>query len=107
MEAIEKKIVSAFSESWNATAPALLGRTSTLKLLSMREVSGDGVKAALAVATTWSSSFAAPCSGALSGVIICLFKADEVGEIERLVKQETDGAAKPGSRALVNQILEN
>ena len=107
MEAIEKKLAATFSESWNESAPALLKRPTTLKLLALREVNGDGMTSALAVATTWSSAFAAVCSGALSGVIICLFKSDEVGEIERLVKQETDGTPKPGSRALVNQTLEH
>ncbi|HYJ44967.1 MAG TPA: hypothetical protein VEV81_00035, partial [Pyrinomonadaceae bacterium] len=105
MESPEKQLISAFAESWNSTAPALLGRSTTLKLLALREVSGSGMASALAVATTWSSAFAAPCHGSGSGLVICLFKSDEVSEIERLVKQETDGGPKPGTRALVNQTL--
>jgi flagellar motor switch protein FliN len=105
MESLEKQLVSTFAESWNAVAPPLLNTSSTLKLLALREVSGDGMASALAVATTWSSAFAVSCSGALSGVFICLLKSDEVEEFERLIKQPTDGAPKPGSRNLVNQSL--
>lgn len=105
MDSIEKQLISSFAESWNSTAPALLDRPSTLKLLALREVSGDGMASALAVATTWSAAFVATCQGALSGVVICLFKDEEVGQLERFVKQGADGGAKPGSRVLVDQTL--
>lgn len=105
MDQLEKQLVSTFAESWDAIAPALLGRSSTLKLLALREVSGDGMASALAVATTWSSAFAVTCASPLSGLVICLFKSEEADQIERLVKLEADGSPKPGCRALVNQAL--
>jgi flagellar motor switch protein FliN len=105
MDTLEQQLISAFAESWNSMASTLLARPSSLKLLALREVTGDGMASALAVATTWSSAFAVPCSGALSGLVICLFKSEEVEEMERITKQQGDGAPKPGSRTLVNQTL--
>ena len=105
MEQTAKQLITAFAEGWEAQAPALLGRATALRLLALREVSGEGRESALAVANTWSSAFAAECSGALTGVIVFLFKSDEVGEIERLVKTEPDGLPKPGGRELVNRAF--
>lgn len=105
-ESVEKKLISAVSASWNEVAPALLGCPSTLSLLASREVSRDGMTAALAVAMTWSWAFAVSCSGAVSGVLICLFKSEEGEELERLVKQALDGIPKPGGRALITSVLE-
>lgn len=100
-DSIEKQFITAFSESWGEVTPQMLGRASNLGLLALREVSGDGVEAALAVAATWSWGFFTECSGALPGVAVCLFKSEDGGQLEKLVKQETDGLPKPGSRALL------
>ena len=105
-ESVENKLISAVSASWNEVAPTLLGCPSTLSLLASREVSLDGMSAALALAVTWSSAFAVSCSGDMGGVLICLFKGEEGEEIDRLVKQELDGIPKPGGRALITRVLE-
>jgi flagellar motor switch protein FliN len=105
-ESVEKKLISAVSASWNEAAPSLLGCPSTLTLLASREVSRDGMSAALAVAMTWSWAFAVSCSGAISGVLICLFKSEEGEEIDRLVKEALDGIPKPGGRRLISSVLE-
>lgn len=104
-EAIEKQLAACLSQAWNATAAKTLGGDSELSLLALREVSGDGMAGALAVAMTWSSAFVATGTGALGGVVVCLFKSDDATELDRLAKQPTDGAPKPGARSLVNNVL--
>ncbi|MBI1761164.1 MAG: hypothetical protein HYR56_06975, partial [Acidobacteria bacterium] len=89
-DTIEKQFITAFSESWSDIAPAKLGCDSTLGLLALREVSGEGVEAALAVAATWSWGFFIECSGALPGVAVCLFKSEDGTQLEKLAKQDTD-----------------
>ncbi|MGH9903136.1 MAG: hypothetical protein ACRD68_15120, partial [Pyrinomonadaceae bacterium] len=74
-EPLEKKLISAFADSWNELAGEVLGGQPTeLSLLALREVSGDKMAGALAVAMTWSAGFAAPAAGGLPGVCIALFK---------------------------------
>lgn len=108
-DSLEKKLISSFAEAWGATAPALLGDATALGLLALREVKGDEVKSALAVAVTWSSAFAADVRGGLPGVIVCLFKGEDCEELERRAKQKAqppaDGKPRPGSRVLVSAVL--
>ncbi|MDX6382458.1 MAG: flagellar motor switch protein FliN [Blastocatellia bacterium] len=105
-DSLAKQLISAVSASWSERAAALLGCPSTLSLLTSREVAGNGMTAALAVAMTWSTAFAAECTGAAGGILICLFKSDEAEEIDRLVKQAGDGLPRPGGRALIESLLE-
>jgi flagellar motor switch protein FliN len=104
-DSIEKQFITAFSDSWGELASQLLGRDSALGLLALREVSGEGVEAALAVAATWSWGFFTECSGVIPGVAVCLFKSEDGGQLEKLVKQATDGLPKPGSRALLKAVF--
>jgi flagellar motor switch protein FliN len=106
-DTLARKLVSAVSTSWNDCAPSLLGSPATLSLLASRDVAGDGMPAALAVAMTWSSAFAVTCSGAASGVLIFLLKADECEDIDRLAKQSSDGLPRPGGRALIDAVLKD
>lgn len=105
-ETLEKQLIAAVSASWNENVPALLGCPSTLTLLAAKEVSGEGMSAALAVAMTWSAAFATPIMSGASGVLICLFKSDESDELDRLLKQPTDGLPRPGGRSLINSVLQ-
>ena len=104
-DSIEKQFITAFSESWGELGSQMLARASSLGLLALREVSGDGVEAALAVAATWSWGFFTECLGALPGVAICLFKSEDGEQLEKLAKQDTDGLPKPGSRALLKSVF--
>lgn len=106
-ESIEKKLIAAVADCWNEVSPLLLGSASTLSLLSSREVSSDSMRDDLELATTWSWGFAASCSGAISGVVICLFKSADGEEIDRLVNQPPDGIPKPGGRSLISSVLDN
>ncbi|HKX33098.1 MAG TPA: hypothetical protein VJ302_35795, partial [Blastocatellia bacterium] len=106
-DSTEKQLIMAFCDAWGEAAPSLLGRPSSLGLLALREVSGEGLGSALAVAATWSSGFISNCSGSLPGVTICLFKSDDSDSVERLIKQPGDGALKPGVRALISATLSN
>jgi flagellar motor switch protein FliN len=106
-DSLAKQVISAFSNSWNECAPQMLGSSASLSLLASRDVSGDGMAAALAVASTWSTAFATTCNSATGGILICLFKSDEAEEIDRLVKPTGDGLPRPGGRALIDAILES
>jgi len=103
---IAKQLIAAVSSSWNETAPSVLGCPSTLSLLAAKEVSGDGITSALAVAMTWSAAFAVPISDGATGVLICLFKSEESDEIDRLIKQSGDGLPRPGARHLINTVAQ-
>jgi flagellar motor switch protein FliN len=104
-ETLAKQFISNFSNAWNEIAPGLLGQDSALGLLALREVTGDGVQGALAVANTWSSAFAAPCSGGMGGVVVCLFKTEDGDTLDKAVKHELDGSPKPGSRLILSTTL--
>ena len=105
-DSFQKQLIAAIPSSWNHNASALLGVPSTLSLLAAKEVSGDGMSGALAVAMTWSAAFAVPIISGATGVLICLFKSEECEEIDRLVKQPTDGLLRPGGRSLINSVLQ-
>lgn len=104
-DSLSKQLISAVSASWNERAPELLGCSAALSLLASREVSGDGMAAALAVAMTWSSAFAISCAGAGNGALIFLYKSDESEELDRLARQPADGLPRPGGRALIDSVL--
>jgi flagellar motor switch protein FliN len=104
-DSIEKQLISAFAAAWNETAPVTLKRPSALSLLALREVSGDQMSGALAVAVTWSAGFVAPCSGGLPGVLICLFKSEDSETLDRAAGRSGGGGPKPGARALVGEAL--
>ncbi len=101
----EKRLISAITAAWNETIPARIGKDSELSLLALREVSGDGMAGALAVAVTWSHAFAAEVSGAMPGAIVCLFKEDEGAALDTLAGGAAD-AKGTGGRTLVGAALE-
>lgn len=102
---LEKQLISAFTAAWNDAAPKLLRRPSALNLLAQREVSGEQMASTLAVANTWSAAFAAPCRGALPGVVIFLFKIEDGETFDRLIGSAGDGGLRPGGRTLVGATL--
>lgn len=101
-----RSLIASFALAWTDAATKLTGKQTELKLLAYKDVAGDGIAGALAVAATWSAAFGAPCSGSYGGVVIFLFKEDDIPELDRLVKAEADGSPKPGSRAVVSTTLE-
>jgi flagellar motor switch protein FliN len=103
-ESLEKKFITTFCEAWGEVAPPLLGRDTELGLLALREVQGEGVAAALAVAETWSLGFVTTCAGALPGLFLCLFKSEDGQEIGRLMQQ---AVGVSDSRALVMGALQD
>lgn len=106
-ETIEKQLVSAFSEAWNETAPALLQKPSELKLLSLREVAGEKVDNALAASSAWSAAFVLTCEGAVGGIAVCLLKADDSALLESIAGDEKEPDGKPaiGGREVINDIF--
>ena len=101
----EKQLISAFTAAWNDAAPKLFRRPSTLGLLAQREVSGEQMASTLAVSNTWSAAFAAPCRGALPGVVIFLFKTEDSETFDRHIGSAGDGGLRPGGRTLVGATL--
>jgi flagellar motor switch protein FliN len=101
MEPINKQLISAFSSAWNDMTPSIIECDTALNVLALREVNGDGMAGALAVAATWSTAFVVPCSGAASGLLIFLVKAEEGAELDHLARQPVDGTPLPGGRSLV------
>lgn len=103
-ETPEKKFITTFCEAWGEVAPSLLGSETELGLLALREVQGEGVQAALAVAATWSLGFLTTCTGALPGILLCLFKGEDGQELERLMKK---AVGLSDSQTLIKGTLQN
>jgi flagellar motor switch protein FliN len=103
-ETREKKFITTFCEAWGEVAMPLLGHDTELGLLALREVQGDGVQAALAVAATWSLGFLTACTGALPGILLCLFKSEDGQELERLMNQ---AVGMSDSQSLIKGALQN
>ncbi len=101
----EKRLISAITAAWNETVPARVGKDTELSLLALREVSGDGMAGALAVAVTWSHAFAAEVSGGMPGAIVCLFKEDEGVALDTIAGGAGDGKGTGGC-TLVGAALE-
>jgi flagellar motor switch protein FliN len=103
-ETPEKKFITTFCEAWGEVAAPLLGDSTELGLLALREVQGEGVEAALAVAATWSLGFLTTCSGALPGILLCLFKSEDGQELASLMKQ---AVGVGDSHALLKGVLQD
>jgi flagellar motor switch protein FliN len=104
-EPLAKQLTADFIAAWGEAAPELLGRPSTLALLSEREVTGESVSSALSNAAAWSAGFAAPCTGGLPGVVVCLLKAEDSQTIDRLAQQIDERGPVPSGLALTGATL--
>jgi flagellar motor switch protein FliN len=85
--------------------PSRLDTESKLSLLTLRQVTGEEMESALAVAMTWSSAFIAECTAQLPGAVVCLFKSEDGAKIDSLAKRPTDGSPKPGARSLLDSVM--
>ena len=104
-EPIQQQLSRAIAKAWNAVAPGLLERASTLELADSRVASGEGLNAALALAGTWPDAFSVPCKGAVSGNLFFLFKRTERDQFERLITPDADGLPIPAGRTLITDVL--
>ena len=104
-ESLEKQLITAFMSAWSEAAPSLLGRPSTLAALSSREVTGDGVGSAVAGAAEWPSAFAVTCTGALSGVLTCLFRPEDSQMLQSMLPASTQGGTLSSQIALIHATL--
>jgi flagellar motor switch protein FliN len=104
-ETIQQQLPKAIVKSWNAVTPGLLDRASTLELVDSRVVTGEGIPAALALASTWPDAFSVPCKGAVSGNLFFLFKRNERDQFERLITPDADGLPIPAGRTLITDVL--
>ncbi len=104
-ELLEKQLINTFAMAWGDAAPSMVGATSALNLIAQREAVGDDVQAALEITPAFTSVFAAKCSGALTGILLCLFKKEDRQQIELFISKMmgNDGAA--GIPALINATL--
>ena len=101
-EPFEKQLFEVFAAAWGEAVPSVLGCSTSLSLLSQREVMGDEVKAALAPTRAFSVVFGAKCFGELSGVLLCLFKKEDNAELASLINSPGGRAFKP----VMNAALE-
>jgi len=104
-EQIEKQLISVFTTAWGEAAPALLGRPSTVATLSSREVTGDGLESAVAGAAEWPAAFVASCTGALSGVMVCLFRYEDSQQMEGMLQAGASSAGAASNLTLINAAL--
>lgn len=104
-ENFSRRFIESFATAWGEVAPKILERPSSLTSLSLREVTGDQIGSALAVAATWSAAYVAECRGAHGGIVMLLFKLEDDATLNRLAKVESDGGMKPGTRALAAAIF--
>ena len=104
-ENFSRRFIENFTAVWGEVAPKILERPSSLTSLSLREVTGDQIGSALAVAATWSAAYVAECRGVHGGIVLLLFKLEDDATLNRLAKVESDGGMKPGTRALAAAIF--
>lgn len=102
-EPIEKQLFNIFAMAWGDAAPSMVGATSALNLIAQREAVGDEVKDALAITPAFTSTYAVQCSGALSGILLCLFKKEDRQQIELSISKMMDNDG--GIPALINATL--
>lgn len=91
-EPLEKQLIDSFATAWGEAVPGVLGCSSTLSLISQREVMGDDVKPALNETHPFSVVFGAKCFGDMGGVVLCLFKKEDNDKIEQVVPNAAGNA---------------
>ena len=104
-ELLEKQLINTFAMAWGDAAPSMVGATSALNLIAQREAVGDDVPAALEIAPAFTSVFAAKCSGALTGILLCLFKKEDRQQIELFISKMMGNDGVAGIPALINAAL--
>lgn len=104
-EALENQLGNALARAWSEAAPAVLGSASTLSLSALKEASGADIPAALELTPTFPSAFVAPCSGALSGVLVYLFKKEDRQQMELFISKTTGSDGPAGIMALIKATL--
>ncbi len=105
-EPLEKQLFNIFAMAWGDAAPSMVGAGSTLGLIAQREAAGAEVNAALEVAAAFPAIFAARCSGALSGVLFCLFKKEDRQQIELFISKLLGSDGTDGVASLLNATLQ-
>jgi flagellar motor switch protein FliN len=104
-EPLEKQLINIFALAWSDAAPSMVGAASALSLIAQREAAGEEVKPALEITPAFSSAFAATCSGALGGVLLCLFKKEDRQQIELFISKTMSGDGAAGIPTLINATL--
>jgi flagellar motor switch protein FliN len=105
-EPLEKPLFNVLAMAWGDAAPSMVGAASTLGLLAQREAAGADVNAALEITAAFPSAFAAQCSGALSGVLLCLFKKEDRQQIELFISKLMGNDGTDGVASLLNATLQ-
>ncbi len=93
-EPLEKQLIDAFATAWGEAVPNILGCSSALTLVTQQEVIGESVKPALAAARGFPVTFAVPCFGELSGILLCLFKKEDCEEVQQFMFNVRGSAMK-------------
>lgn len=102
---MEKQLISLFATAWGEAVPSVIGAASALNLIAQREAAGADVQTALESAPAFPSAFAATCSGALTGILLFLFKKEDRQQIELFISKMTGNEGPTGIPALLNATL--
>lgn len=105
MPELEQQLFNIFAMAWDEAAPPLVGTFSSLKLVAQQEAVGEDLPTALEAAPMFTSAFVASCSGALSGVLLCLFKKEDRQQVELLISKILNTEGPAGVCALLNSTL--
>ncbi len=104
-EPLEKKLIDLFATAWSDATPGVVGAASELTLIAQREAVGAEVRAALESAPAFPVGFATNCSGALTGLLLCLFKKEDRQKIELFISKTTGNQGIAGTLSLFNATL--
>ncbi len=104
-ESIEKQLINRLTVAWGETAPALVGAACELSLIAQREAVGVEISTALESTSAYPCAFATTCSGALSGVLLYLFKKEDRQQIELFINKMSGAEGVTGIPALLHATL--
>ncbi len=104
-ESIEKQLINLLTVAWGETAPALVGTACELSLIAQREAVGADISTALESTSAYPCAFATTCSGALSGVLLYLFKKEDRQQIELFINKMSGAEGVSGIPALLQATL--
>lgn len=104
-EALEKQLINIFTMAWGDAAPSMIGAASSIGLIAQRDVVDDEVRAALDIVPAFTSGFAATCSGAMSGILLCFFKREDRQKIELFISKMGGEQGTAAISSLLNWTL--
>lgn len=104
-EPMEKELINIFLNAWNNAAAGVLNHPSQLSLIDSQDVIEESMFSAFAKLKSWPAGFITSCDTGLPGLVICLFKPEDISEIEQLTQEVNDGPPFVSLQRLLNQVF--